>query len=178
MKEYITEAIVLKVRPRGEADKSVDVFTKDFGRLCLRVTAGKRILSKFSPHLEPLNLVIARIVKKDNYTMADVLAKRQFRRRNFPLAIQARALELIYLLGSQLPIGSPDLHLWFSLLRALESGKFEFGHFLKILGHDAERAKCFICASRPVSFFSLSDQVLLCAAHAGKFPQNELIYIK
>lgn len=178
MKEYVTEGIVLKSRPRGEADRSAEVFTKDFGKLRLRVTGGRKILSKFSSHLEPLNLVSLRIVKKENYTLADILTKRSFMSRNFETPARRKALELVHFLSSQLPVGFSDLRLWFSFIRSLNSGKTDLKHFLKILGHDTANAKCFICASRSVVFYSLGEQTFLCQACFRKFPQNELICIR
>jgi DNA repair protein RecO (recombination protein O) len=178
MKDYITEAIVLKSRPHGETDKTLEIFTKDFGRLSLKVKGGRKILSKFSPHLEPLNLVNIRLVKKENHILADVITKKSFAARKFMPAVQAKALELVYLLSNELPLNLPELNLWFSLVRALDSGFFNPAHFLKILGLDPAQASCLICAHKPVSYYSLKNRAFLCRPDGRNLSSNELIYIE
>lgn len=52
-----TEAIVLKRRNVGEADKLLTVLTKDNGKMQVKAPGVRKIASRRSPHIELLNLV-------------------------------------------------------------------------------------------------------------------------
>ena len=80
MVEYLTQAIVLDSRPQKENDRTVDIYTKNFGRLRVRVIGGRRILSKLAPHLDIFNLVTVRLVEKNQITVTDVLTDERFRK--------------------------------------------------------------------------------------------------
>ncbi len=55
MRSYKTEAIVLKRRNIGEADKILTVFTRNDGKMQIKAKGVRRITSRRSPHIEPLN---------------------------------------------------------------------------------------------------------------------------
>lgn len=175
MKEYLTEAIILGVKPRKEHDLVADLYTKDLGRLRAKVASGHRFLSKFSPHLNVLNLVTVRLAKKGGFIITDVLAQSapeiKKRIRSYELG-----LELIFLTKSIVPELNPDLNLWYSLSRAIKEGRVKLGNFLKILGYDSLSARCEICGLKNVTAFSLADQNFLCSDCRVKFPRNKLLY--
>jgi DNA repair protein RecO (recombination protein O) len=52
------EGIVLKRKNIGEADRLLTVFTKENGKLQLKATGVRKITSRRSAHIEPLNHVI------------------------------------------------------------------------------------------------------------------------
>ena len=178
MKEYLTEAFVLDVKPSREQDSTADLYTKELGRLKVRVVGGRKSLSKFSPHLSVPNLITARLVKKGGFTLADVMTNDNFRRLRERGSDFAKVLELVFLLRKLVPLASPDLHLWYALLRALREVRISYRTFLKILGYDASGARCELCRSKSVSYFSFRDQSFLCSGCHVKFPANELVYMR
>jgi recombinational DNA repair protein (RecF pathway) len=178
MKEYLTEAIVLNVRPRREFDRTADFYTKELGRLEARVIGGRRILSKFSPHLVVPSLVTVRLVKKGGLTLVDIMTEENFPDVLKKPAIFAKVLELLFLIRKVVPMASADLHLWYALLRSLRSGRVSMRIFLKILGYDVSGAACQICLSRSIRYFVPADQTFVCQKCRGKFSGNGLIYIQ
>jgi len=175
--EYITEAIVLGTKPYHDLDKVVDFYTKDLGRVEGRVISARKILSKFSPHLNLPNLVKVRLVKKGNFTVTDVVTEDCFDRLRKNTKAFRYFLELFFLLRALLPVGSPDLRLWHYLVKSLNKGLVDFRIFLKILGYDPIHAQCEICGDKKTAFFYIGDQSFLCNKCSVKFPEKELIYI-
>ena len=106
MKEYITEGIVLALYPHSETDRVADFFTKEFGRIETRVVGGRKILSKFSPHLSPGAYVMARLVKKNVYTLTDVMShsRRLYRHPR----LRAEVLSILFLIRALVPSANPD----------------------------------------------------------------------
>ncbi|MDI6734216.1 MAG: DNA repair protein RecO [Patescibacteria group bacterium] len=178
MKDYVTEAIVLGLRSYRETDRMVDFFTKDFGRITAKVAAGRKPLSKFSPHLDVLNLVTLRLVKKENFTVTDVLIKNRFPLLRKKLGSLSRALELAYIIKVFAPLQAVDLNLWHSLIRVFEKTFIDFGFFLKIFGYDPREARCAVCGNKEISSFFLGDHSYLCVNCRTKFPSSELLLIR
>jgi DNA repair protein RecO (recombination protein O) len=56
MRSFRTDAIVIKRKNVGESDKIVTFLTKKFGKISVKATGVRKITSKRSPHIEPLNL--------------------------------------------------------------------------------------------------------------------------
>lgn len=162
MREYIDEAFVLGTKPQGETDLTADIFLKNFGRLEVKVIAGRKVSSKLSPHLDSLNLINIRLIQKSGFTLTDVLVQNRFSvlRQNFNLF--TKSLEMLFLIKSLLPLYTSDQHLWYFLRRALEEKKFNHSALLKIFGYDPKNANCDICHSKNVSSFSVKEQVFLC----------------
>ncbi len=177
MNEYVTEGIVLHVRNQRETDRSADVFARKLGRVEIKVTGGRKPLSKLSPHLDVLVLVKLRLVEKNQITVVDALQGERFEKLEKDSTLRARALTLIYLLRSLLPKGEPDEALWHYLLRAFRSGEWETGEVLRILGYAPEGASCAACGRRPVAAFHLKDQEFFCSRCVSKAPPNEVVYL-
>lgn len=57
MKSYKTEAIILKLKNIGEADKLITIFSKNHGKINLIAKGARRITSKKGPNLEIFNQV-------------------------------------------------------------------------------------------------------------------------
>jgi DNA repair protein RecO (recombination protein O) len=55
MRSFKTDAIIIKRRNIGESDKIVTALTKRFGKISLKAAGVRKITSKRSPHIEPLN---------------------------------------------------------------------------------------------------------------------------
>ena len=176
MNEYVTEGIVLRVRNERETDRSVDVFTRRLGRLNIKVTGGRRPLSKLSPHLDVLNLVRLRLVEKNQFTVVDALAAGHFPRLGEP-PVMAKALATVALLRTLLPKGEPDLEMWHYLVQGLGAGSWRMADVLRILGYASEEAACANCGRRPVAAFHLKSHEFFCDHCGSRAPKNEMVYL-
>ena len=56
-----------------EADSLITFYTKDFGKVVAKAKGAKRIVSKLSAHLEPLNFVLVRLIEGRGFQIADAL---------------------------------------------------------------------------------------------------------
>ncbi|MDP1706411.1 MAG: DNA repair protein RecO [bacterium] len=176
MKEYITEGIVLGVEPINDYDQLVDLYTKDFGRLKAKVVSGRKILSKLSPHLDPLNFVILRLIQKNNFTVADAITADRLPLIRSSVAKMTAALWLLRVIRQVLFAAAPDRRLWFWLRRSLQTGRISYRQFLKLSGFDPELARCESCESSNVACFVFKDQSFLCERCRSQFSINEVIW--
>ncbi len=58
MRSFKTEGIIIKRRNFREADRILTVYTKNSGKIQIRASGVRRITSRRSPHIEPLNLSV------------------------------------------------------------------------------------------------------------------------
>jgi DNA repair protein RecO len=178
MREHVTDAIVLGRRPHREWDTVADLFTESLGRVEARVVGGTRSLSKFSPHLDPLNRVQVRLVAKNALTLADITTRdRHGSVRNDRSALR-RAIEVTYLVRKLVPRGSPDPRLWAFFERLSQCTTPSVPEFLSLLGYDPRHAQCETCGRNVVSHFVVCDQAFSCIGCHVKFPMNEVVYIR
>jgi len=63
MRSYKTEAIILKRRNFGEADRILTTLTPNYGKIQVRAPGVRKITSRRSPHVEPLNISIFSLYK-------------------------------------------------------------------------------------------------------------------
>ncbi len=77
MRTYKTEAIILKRKNIGEADRILTVFTRQYGKVQIKAVGVRKIASRRSPHIEPLNLVLLTL----------------YRGRNLPILTEAQTQE-------------------------------------------------------------------------------------
>lgn len=63
MRTIRVEGIILKRRNVGEADRILTVFTKEFGKMQIKAKNVRKIASKRSSHVEPLNLSVLSLYK-------------------------------------------------------------------------------------------------------------------
>ncbi len=164
MTEYLSEAIVLDKNTSGDADVRVSLFTKKFGKLVARAKSARRIVSKLSPHLEPGNIVRARLIEKNGLQIVDAL-KEGF------LDIPPGNL---YFLDRIIAEAEPDLRLW----QCLVSDSFYWGRILGILGWDPQEATCVLCAEQKPTFFNVLRQELFCDGCASKIGARGLLCIR
>ncbi|OGY98120.1 MAG: hypothetical protein A3A43_00345 [Candidatus Liptonbacteria bacterium RIFCSPLOWO2_01_FULL_56_20] len=163
MQEYVTNAIVLDLEPNGDLDSRVSLFTKRFGKLVVKVKSAKKVTSKLSPHLQPGNLIQARLVEKNGLHIADALKEARI---SVP---PSRLFSLNQLLAE----AEPDPEVW----RLISSGPFEWPPVLAALGWDPKTAECGSCGKRTPSFFHMRQQEFYCGRCALKLPKNEVISI-
>lgn len=177
MREFATEAFILGLRNFRENDRSVFLYTKDLGRVEVKVIGGRKILSKLSPHLDVLNLVNVRLIEKSKFTLADAITKNRFLAVREDFKKSSAALNLLFLTNFLAPVLMPDLPFWHHLSRAFKSGRIHIGSFLKLLGYDAASAYCESCRRKDVGYFNLEDQSFLCVRCSLKFPENKVIFL-
>jgi DNA repair protein RecO len=177
MKEHLTEAIVLNTRFATPADRLVDFYTKNLGRLEAKVRGGIKILSKLSPHLDYLNLVTLRLVSKNKYLVADAISQDDFRDLKENAEFYEKASRIVYLIAALTPPELPDLKLWYELIRSFRQKNFSCKNILKILGYDSKEAICEECSSKQPTYFFVKDQRFFCAKCRAKLLSDELIYI-
>ncbi|MDO8557185.1 MAG: recombination protein O N-terminal domain-containing protein [Candidatus Jorgensenbacteria bacterium] len=175
MREYATEAIVLRTAPMGEWDITASLFTEQLGRIDARAIGGKRIHSKFAQHLNPLNRVLVRLVQKNATTLADVVTEARF---NGTARATQKALMALALINAIILPGNSDTRLWRYVKDALSSATLAPQEILKLLGHDPSRASCVRCRGRDVRSFLPEDQVFLCNSCNLKFPDKGILLIQ
>ena len=176
MLEYLTQALVLGRRSHKESDLTVDLFTKDFGRLEARVIGGRRITSKLSPHLDVFNLATVRLAEKNRITVTDAFTERRFGKERRSPEFYPAVFRILSLVRALTPKAEPDLHLWHSLVKGISSADGDIRIFLKILGYDPRGAECDICHAGTVLFFRTADQSFFCAKCGLKMNGDGLIY--
>ncbi len=151
MKEHFTEALVLDKEIFGELDQRVFLYTQLLGKIAAKVRSGRRITSKLSPHLEPLNFVQVRLIEKNGFQIADAL-------RISRLPVQVRNFKILKLIKASVFDGHPDLQLW-SLLKKNIASELTV---LKLLGFDYALAVCQICGNPKPEIFSFRDSDYFC----------------
>ncbi len=167
MREFFTEALVLDKLESNEYDFIADLFTRDLGRVKARVKSGRKILSKLSPHLEPLTVSEVRLVEKAGLIVADALTVKRFN----------RGFKVLNLLKSLVQSGEADQHLWFAAVQTLTEGEVDLSNILKVLGYDPAFVSCFACQNPKASAFFPEDQSFFCARCSSKIPENKLVYL-
>ncbi len=168
MKEYLTEALVLGANDSGESDKTVDLYTKELGRVSARARGARKITSKLSGHLQPLSFTRVRLIEKNGFQIADALAFKKME----PLPETLGTIEFLKEITYEL---QADRDLW-ALLK--KNKGISRNDLLKILGFDPLFAECEGCSAKRVDFFSKTEHSFLCRRCSLKIPKNEIVLIK
>ncbi len=162
MREHLTEVLVLDKYASNETDLTVDLYTKELGRVKAKITSGQKITSKLSPHLEPLTFSLVRLTEKKGFVVADALTKDSLSHfRKSPVSF-AKALKLISAMRELIYSEEIDPKLWFWLKKSLPKKEISYNQFLKILGYDPKLAQCRKCHSKFIKYFLVEDQIFLC----------------
>jgi len=165
--EYLTEALVLGTGESGEADKFVDLYTKELGKVSAKAKGARKITSKLSGHLQPLDFTRVRLIEKNGFQIADALAFKK-------LPATPENLETLAFIKSIAFDLQPDRDLW----NFLKAGKnLSRKELLKVLGFDPAFAECGGCGTKNVESFSKDEQNFLCRKCALKSPKNDLVLI-
>ncbi len=185
MLEVITEAIVLDREDLGEQDSRVFLYTKDFGKISAKATSLRKITSKLSAHLEPLNYVGVRLISKGDFfggkgfQLADALLIDGAEGLKSDFNFLRPALEVFNLFRKSIPDGVPDLDLWKALedLR-LKKIRLDLLSGLKMLGFDSEFASCELCNKTNPEFFYLKDNFFICRICKFSSAADKIDFIK
>ncbi len=151
--EYFTEAIVLDKEPAGEADLQVFLYTKDFGRITAKAVSARKIVSKLAGHLEPFNIIQARLVQKNRFQVVDALATGALPKH----PETHRVLKLVKELTGE---GQHDPELW----ELLRGGSISGLSVLGALGFDSQYAVCENCGNEKPSHFIFQRLEYYCAS--------------
>jgi len=153
---------VLDKVPHRDADSRYALFTKKFGKLTAKATSARKITSKLSPHLEPGNVVQARLVEKNGLQVVDAL-------KTGRITATPRDLEFLGLLLAE---AEPDARIWIALL----APRFHWPEVLRALGWDPAHAACEICEKKP-AVFAIKTQEFFCGDHALNMSKDGVLYI-
>lgn len=160
MQEYVTPAIILRRETTGEYDERISFFSRRFGKMTARMISSRKILSKLSPHLEPGNLAIIRLVEKNDLSLVDALKERNL----------AWRVSNIFHLQKLLADYEPDLNLWQTLISGPTWSKI-----LKILGWDPSEASCDECGAPSPRYFETRQQHFFCSRCYGFMKEKDTI---
>lgn len=177
MRDFVTDAYTLFVSPSRDFDKTAYLFTKDFGKIEVRVVSGRKPLSKFSPHLEPMKRVTIRLAKRSGFTLTDVLTDTicPLARENKKVWSSAmRSLSLIYSLA---PREMSDDRLWNILEHMNKTGIIKPEEILSCLGFDSRHAVCGVCGEQLLVGFDIYSHVFLCGACIGEIPDSRVVIL-
>lgn len=117
MKQLVAEGIVLKRRNIGEADRILTVLTRSFGKMSVKAIGVRKITSKRSSHIEPLNHVILSLYKgKAMPILTEITTKESFSDIKEDLQKIGFAYHLCELVDGLCPEGQENSHV-FDLLR-------------------------------------------------------------
>jgi len=180
MQEIDTQAVVLARYPSGEKSDLIMLYTKELGLVRAVARSSRDLKSKLSAHLEPLNLSTIRLVKKNQFTITDALAQKNYRRliQSSNLSPEEKLQRLRELLGIFRLIGEiaaeeqPDNELW----ALLEAGKVFSKSILKVLGLDPDHATCDKCEATRPAHFLINEGYYLC--QKCFYPTADRIVIK
>jgi len=177
MQEHVTEAMVLETMPRGEYDREAVLYTKKLGIIEVFTISSRKPTSKFSPHLDILNLVTVRLIEKNRITVTDALTIDRFDLIRHNPALRLRALELLYLVRSLAPRFIEESEVWNELISQFSKGVFNLHPFLHFFGYERTHAHCAVCDALDPNLFSVYDHAFFCSRCSSQFPRNELIYL-
>ena len=174
MIEYFTKALVLDQENSGEFDKLIFLYTEDLGKVIAKAKSIRKITSKLASQLEPLNFVRVRLVEKNGFQIVDALAFNKIKATQIALELARFVKEMTFEL-------QPDRKFWLLIRKSFQdlknNKKFSYKPLLKALGFAPNFARCSVCGSKYVAYFSKSEQVFLCRRCALKIDKNDLVLI-
>lgn len=156
MREYTTDAWVLRKQEQGEYDARLVLFTRELGRVMAKATSVRKITSKLAAHLEPFLRTRVRLVEgKGNGNGTRFQVTDAFREAGAE-RLDPRAAELLFSLTTE---GEVDLALWHAVHDSPHSRTV-----LGALGFDPTHATCVGCGKGAPSHFSLREAAYYCDA--------------
>ncbi|MDD3752490.1 MAG: recombination protein O N-terminal domain-containing protein [Candidatus Colwellbacteria bacterium] len=161
MTEHFTWGVVLSKNSIGEADSEYSIFTWDLGKVRARATSSRKITSKLAGHLEPGTFASVRLVRKSIEGRFRIIeALRESKIESLPL------IKVFDFADKLIPLEEPDLKMFSFFKKAVFSGVISeakaYSSILKMSGFDPDTARCGICGSRKIAYFSPQDIMFLC----------------
>ena len=189
MNEYFTEALVLDKKNLGDMDTLAYLYAKNLGKTIAKAKSSRKITSKLGGHLEPLNLIKARLVGRralpgsgQTFQIVDAITLER-PLVNQPLPIVVKFLSFFNFIKEMTFENQPDLPLWSAILKHLKNPtadeKTIYRSALKILGFDPEFTFCSKCKIKNVDFFLKEEQIFLCrkCVLTSKIKKDDIILI-
>ena len=169
MLEVITEAVVLDKEDLGEQDSRVFLYTKDLGKIAAKATSARKITSKLAGHLQPFNLITARLISKQNFfdgkgfQLADALSIDNSKNLKSDPELLSEAIKTFDLIRRSIPEGVPDRELWEFLGGILnKEAPAHLSNALQILGFDSAYAVCELCDNSKPGYFFPKNNFFVC----------------
>lgn len=155
-RSYRAQAIVLKHREYGEADRILTLFTLEHGKLQAIAKGVRKVKSRKAGHLEPFTLVSLQLAKGRTWeVVAQAEAQKTFQNIRDELSLTAQAAYLVELIDRFSFEGEPNPALFKTLaegLQRLDAGfapetvvlYFEI-RLLELTGFRPELNRCVAC---------------------------------
>lgn len=183
--EIITDAIVLDKEDFREQDSRIHLYTKNLGRVVAKTVSSRKILSKLAAHLEPLNLITARLVSKGDafyghgFQLVDALSRDPAKIIKGDPQDLASAILVYGLISRSIPSGIPDGELW-DFLQSIRSGtgRATLHQALHTLGFNAQFARCQLCDRTQPEYFAPGENFFICTACAFNSNQPDADFIR
>ncbi len=183
--EIITDAIVLDKEDFREQDGRVHLYTENLGKVVARTVSSRKILSKLAAHLEPLNLVTARLVSKGDifygrgFQLVDALSIAPARIIKGDPQDLAAAIRVYGLISKSIPSGIPDGELW-DFLQSIRSGasRADLHQALHALGFNSRFARCRLCDRTQPEYFAPGENFFICTACTFNAGPYEADFVK
>lgn len=154
MREFSTQAIVLDKESYGEVDAKIFLYSPEYGKITAKAKSIKKPLSKLNSHLEPFNLVNARIIDRGPQ-IVDALAIE----RLTPSWELAKFLNFIKEITFE---GQADYQFWSMIKNSIVSGKIDYKKFLATQGFDPKFALCQNCQGFNPNYFFYQSHDFWC----------------
>lgn len=185
MFEITTEAVVLDKEDLRDFDQRVHLYTRDLGRVTAKTVSSRKILSKLAGHLEPLNLITARLISRGDgfdargLQLVDALSIDSAQELKSNFQELADAIRICGLLRQSIPTGVPDEGLW-DFFQTIRSGrmKLTLQDALKTIGFNSLFARCRICDRTQPEYFVPGDNFFACTACTFTADKFDIDFIK
>lgn len=156
--EIVTEAMVLDRENLGEMDSRIYLFTPDFGKIAAKAKSSRKIISKLSAHIEPLNLISCRLIFKKDFQIVDALRMGR---------LTPNFLKVLKLVNQAVMENQPEPQIW-QLIKVQYNSPQPDDQLAKIilniLGFGPEYAVCQSCHQPNPSHFLFSEAQYLCGS--------------
>jgi DNA repair protein RecO (recombination protein O) len=181
---YRLQAIVMRRRDMGEADRLLTVFTRDRGKINLLAKGVRRAASRKAGHIEPFtytDLLVARGANLDLVTQAETIASHRHVRED--LWLSSLAYYVVELADAFTQDEDPNALLFELLLETLD--RLDAGHasnlvvryyelhMLDLAGYQPQLFHCVQCdqpLQQEVNFLSFERGGCLCPKHGSNLP--------
>lgn len=169
MKEFLTSALVLDKEDWGECDARVFLYSVNYGKITVKVKSAKKLTSKLNSHLEPGNIVRARVIDRGPQIVDALIIERL--QPTWPLHallnfIKATTLE-----------GHPDYQLWGTIKQMLVTRRYDYSRLLAAQGFNPQFAVCCQCRRATPSHFLFKNLDFWCTACISLVASNSRDYV-
>lgn len=182
---YRAEAVVLRRRDLGEADRILTLYTRQHGKLRVVAKGSRKTMSRLAGHIEPFSrtlIMLARGRNLDIVTQAELLNPfRNLRQDETRIAYAGYLADLLDALSAEEQENHAAYDLFLGSLERLDTGAKPFVtarhfelHILGILGFRPELRRCVSCEQplEPVvNAFSADAGGFLCPACQAADPR-------